>query len=84
MVYGILGTVPVIVEINLYVQKRMKHRDILIEEILKLLARPISSHRPGKQNGRHEVAHRIGQRFLVAVYSRSSSNVVPVVTVYQE
>jgi len=81
---GFLGSTPVTVIVPAHAQDRMRQRDILDGELLELLARPRSSHGRGKIPTHQEVGWRIGRRHLHVVYRCLSSDVVLVVTVYQE
>ena len=81
---GFLGSLPVTVAVTRYAQQKMERRDIIVEEILELLARPLSSHSPGQRENRFEVTYQIDRRLLHAIYDRKTKDFAVVVTAYQE
>jgi hypothetical protein len=83
VIKGQLGEVPVTIVISPYVQERMQERDVIQDEVLDLLARPLSSHKRGSRADRREVIAPAGRRTLKAVYERFSSDWVVLITVHQ-
>jgi hypothetical protein len=61
----------------------MHGRDVIVEEVLELLAKPLSAHKKGTRENRREVVGTLGSRTLKVVYERFASDWVTVITVHQ-
>jgi hypothetical protein len=61
----------------------MHERDVILDEALELLAKPLSSHEKGTRENRREVAGTLGSRTLKVVYERFASDWVAIITVHQ-
>jgi hypothetical protein len=64
-----------------YAQLRMKERDFTDEDILELMARPISQHGSGKLKGRREVEAEIGTHRLTVIYRKHEAGVFIIINV---
>src|SRR4051812_33282871 len=78
---GALGNTPVTVTVTPYSRMRMIDRDFSLEEILELLALPISQHRAGQLATRREVTGKIGPHTMTVVYERQGTSEVVVINV---
>ena len=84
VIRGTLAGSGVWVGISQHADSRMLLRDITDEEVLEVLATPISSHSKATQAGRREARKTLAKRNFLVVYSQPQPVWVEVITAAQE